>query len=136
MALLEVADLRTSFATEDGTVRAVDGVSFTLKPGRVLGIEYHRLPETQDAERERQSGYMKVSTIRKLAEEAGFLYDKTSEINANPKDTKDHPFGVWTLPPVRRSSPRGQPEDPTFDHTKYDAIGESDRMTLRLLKPT
>jgi predicted methyltransferase len=71
----------------------------------------------------------------KLAEEAGFRLDGASEINANPKDTRDHPFGVWTLPPVRRSSPLGQPPNPAFDHKKYDAIGESDRMTLRLVKP-
>ena len=69
------------------------------------------------------------------AEKAGFQLAEKSEINANPKDTKDHPFGVWTLPPVRRSSPRGQPPDPAFDHGKYDAIGESDRMTLRFVKP-
>ena len=52
-----------------------------------------------------------------------------------PKDTKDHPFGVWTLPPTRRSAPEGQPPNPAFDHAKYDAIGESDRMTLRFRKP-
>ncbi|HKT52868.1 MAG TPA: methyltransferase, partial [Caulobacteraceae bacterium] len=56
------------------------------------------------------------------------------EINANPKDGKDHPFGVWTLPPTRRSAPEGQPPNPAFDHGPYDAIGESDRMTLRFRK--
>jgi predicted methyltransferase len=61
--------------------------------------------------------------------------DGRSELNANPKDTKDHPFGVWTLPPSRRSAPAGQPADPAFDRLKYDAIGESDRMTLRFRKP-
>jgi predicted methyltransferase len=70
-----------------------------------------------------------------LAEKAGFKLDAKSEINANPKDTKDHPFGVWTLPPVKQTAPSGQPADPTFDRTKYDAIGESDRMTLRFRKP-
>ena len=63
------------------------------------------------------------------------MLEASSEINANPKDTKDHPFGVWTLPPTRRSAPQGQPADPKFDHGKYDAIGESDRMTLRFRKP-
>jgi predicted methyltransferase len=58
-----------------------------------------------------------------------------SELLANPKDTKDHPFGVWTLPPVMRSAPGGQPANPNFDRTKYDAIGESDRMALRFVKP-
>ena len=56
-------------------------------------------------------------------------------MNANAKDTKDHPFGVWTLPPTRRTSANGQPADPAFDRAKYDAIGESDRMTLRFVKP-
>jgi len=69
------------------------------------------------------------------AEKAGFKLDGKSEINANPKDTKDHPFGVWTLPPSRQSSQDGQPVDPAFDRAKYDAIGESDRMTLRFVKP-
>ncbi len=68
-----------------------------------------------------------------MAKKAGFVLDASSEINANSKDTKDHPFGVWTLPPTRRSAPNG--DDPKFDHAKYDAIGESDRMTLRFRKP-
>jgi predicted methyltransferase len=51
-------------------------------------------------------------------------------------DSKDYPFGVWTLAPTRRTSPLGQPPNPAFDRAKYDAIGESDRMTLRLRKPT
>jgi predicted methyltransferase len=66
-------------------------------------------------------------------EKAGFKLAGKSEVNANPKDTKDHPFGVWTLPPVRQSAKDG--DDPKFDHTKYDAIGESDRMTLKFVKP-
>jgi len=68
------------------------------------------------------------------AEKAGFKLAAKSDINANPKDTKDHPFGVWTLPPTRQSSADGKPADPAFDRTKYDAIGESDRMTLRFVK--
>src|SRR5690606_41909225 len=66
-----------------------------------------------------------------LAERAGLQLVARSEINANPKDTADHPFGVWTLPPTRRS-PEGN--DPNFDRAKYDAIGESDRMTLKFTK--
>jgi predicted methyltransferase len=69
------------------------------------------------------------------AQKAGFRLAARSEINANPKDTKDHPFGVWTLPPTRQSAPGGKPADPSFNHAKYDAIGESDRMTLRFRKP-
>jgi len=70
-----------------------------------------------------------------LAKKAGFVLEAGSEINANPKDTKDHPFGVWTLPPIRRDAPSGQPPNPDFRHAKYDTIGESDRMTLRFRKP-
>ena len=71
----------------------------------------------------------------KMAKDAGFVLEASSEINANPKDTKDHPFGVWTLPPTRRSTADGKSDNPNFDHRKYDAIGESDRMTLRFRKP-
>ncbi len=71
-----------------------------------------------------------------LAEKAGFKLAAKSEINANPKDTKDHPFGVWTLPPALRSTAYGSDKetDPNFDHSKYIAIGESDRMTLKFVK--
>jgi predicted methyltransferase len=106
-----------------------------LKPGGVLGIEEHRADSGAAQDPLAANGYVQQSYAVQLASEAGFRLDKTSEINANPKDTKDHPFGVWTLPPVRRTSPRGQPADPSFDRTKYDAIGESDRMTLRFVKP-
>ena len=70
------------------------------------------------------------------AEKVGLRLAARSEINANPKDTKDHPFGVWTLPPTRATVPygSGKPADPSFDRSKYDAIGESDRMTLRFVR--
>jgi predicted methyltransferase len=76
-----------------------------------------------------------TANIVAMAKKAGFVLDASSEINANPKDTKDHPFGVWTLPPTRQSAPNGQPANPAFNHANYDAIGESDRMTLRFRKP-
>jgi predicted methyltransferase len=98
-----------------------------LKPGGVLGIEEHRLPESADAMRERTSGYVKVSTVRRLAEQAGFEFVGSSEINSNPRDTTDHPQGVWTLPPTLRLGDQ--------DRAKYMAIGESDRMTLKFVKP-
>ena len=98
-----------------------------LKPGGVLGIVDHRLPESADAERERSSGYIKVSTVRRLAEEAGFRLAGSSEINANPRDTADWPNGVWTLPPSLALKDQ--------DREKYQAIGESDRMTLKFVKP-
>ena len=98
-----------------------------LKPGGVLGIEDHRLPEGADAERERSSGYIKVSTVRRLAEAAGFQFAGASEVNANPKDTTDWPEGVWTLPPTLALNDK--------DREKYLAVGESDRMTLKFVKP-
>jgi predicted methyltransferase len=103
-----------------------------LKPGGVLAIEDHRADPKPEIG---SSGYLATATVVALAEKAGFKLDAKSEINANPKDTKDHPFGVWTLPPTKQTAPSGQPADPTFDRTKYDAIGESDRMTLRFRKP-
>ena len=106
-----------------------------LKPGGALGLEEHRADPGGVQDVLAANGYVQQAYAIQMAKEAGFVFDKASEINANPKDTKDHPFGVWTLPPVRRSSPRGQPYDPAFDHAKYDAIGESDRMTLRFVKP-
>ena len=104
-----------------------------LKPGGILAVEQHRAPEGADPRA--GTGYVPESYVIDAARKAGFALDGKSEINANPKDTKDHPFGVWTLPPTRRSAPSDQPADPTFDHAKYDAIGESDRMTLRFRKP-
>jgi predicted methyltransferase len=98
-----------------------------LKPGGTLGIEDHRLNEDADAARERSSGYVKVSTVRAMAEAAGFVFAGSSEVNANPKDTKDYPKGVWTLPP------RFAEKD--VDRDRYAAIGESDRMTLKFVKP-
>lgn len=98
-----------------------------LKPGGTLGVVDHRLPESASAERERTSGYIKVSTVRRLAEEAGFRFAGASEVNANPRDTADWPNGVWTLPPALRLGAQ--------DRERYVAIGESDRMTLRFVRP-
>jgi len=103
------------------------------KPGGVLAIEQHRAKPDQDASV--WNGYVPEQAVIDAVTKAGFKLDGKSEINANPKDTKDHPFGVWTLPPTRQSSDDGKPVDPSFDRAKYDAIGESDRMTLRFVKP-
>jgi predicted methyltransferase len=114
--------------------RTLGGFDSSLKPGGVLAVEEHRadpramVPNATD-------GYVATDFVIGEARKAGLMFEKASEINANPKDTKDHPFGVWTLPPTRRSAPGGQPPNPAFDHSKYDAIGESDRMTLRFKKP-
>ena len=98
-----------------------------LKPGGTLGVVEHRLPEEAEDARQMTSGYVKVSTVRRLTEKAGFQFAGSSEINANPKDSKDYPDGVWTLPPALRLGDK--------DREKYLAIGESDRMTLKFVKP-
>ncbi|MBA2918490.1 methyltransferase [Sphingomonas sp. MAH-20] len=112
---------------QDYSLAAFKEMYAMLKPGGTLGVVDHRLPEKADAERERTSGYMKVSTIRRLAEEAGFKFVGASEVNANPKDTADWAKGVWTLPPTYANG--------ETDRAKYQAIGESDRMTLKFVKP-
>jgi predicted methyltransferase len=107
-----------------------------LKPGGILAVEQHRAnPGPQDPKA--ASGYVTEAFVIEQAEKAGFKLAGRSEINANAKDTKDHPFGVWTLPPALRSTPygSGKESDPSFDHSKYLSIGESDRMTLRFVRP-
>jgi predicted methyltransferase len=106
-----------------------------LKPGGILAVEQHRANPTGGPEKP-ESGYVSEQYVIEQATKAGFKLAARSEINANARDTKDHPFGVWTLPPTLRSSAygSGQPDDPKFDHSKYLAIGESDRMTLKFVK--
>lgn len=98
-----------------------------LKPGGILGVVEHRAKPGTDWETMKQSGYMTEAYVIELAEQAGFALDASSEINANPLDSTDHPKGVWTLPPTLRG-------DKSL-REKYLAIGESDRMTLRFRKP-
>ncbi|MFD1298407.1 class I SAM-dependent methyltransferase [Lysobacter gummosus] len=96
-----------------------------LKPGGVLGVVEHRAKT--DVPADDKSGYVGTAQVIALAEAAGFRLDGKSEINANPRDTKDYPNGVWTLPPVNKHD--------AADDAKYQTIGESDRMTLRFRKP-
>jgi predicted methyltransferase len=117
------------------TEKAFRDAFAALKPGGVLGVEEHRGEPGRVQDVLAADGYVQQAYVVEMAKEAGFVLASQSEINANPKDTKDHPFGVWTLPPTRLSSPRGEPAEPAFDHAKYDAIGESDRMTLKFVKP-
>lgn len=98
-----------------------------LKPGGVLGVTDHRAAPGTDLEKTKKTGYIPEDYVIKLATDAGFKLDAKSEINANPKDTKDYPEGVWTLPPTLELKDK--------DREKYLAIGESDRMTLRFVKP-
>ncbi|HEV2540857.1 MAG TPA: methyltransferase [Frateuria sp.] len=98
-----------------------------LKPGGVLGVVDHRADQGATFEQVKSSGYLPVDYVVKLATDAGFVLDGSSEINANPKDDHDHPKGVWTLPPTFALGNQ--------DKADYQAIGESDRMTLRFVKP-
>jgi predicted methyltransferase len=98
-----------------------------LKPGGILGVKDHRAKPDTPFEKQIETGYMTEAWVIETAQKAGFTLDNKSEINANPKDTKDHPSGVWTLPPTLRLGDK--------DRGKYLAIGESDRMTLKFVKP-
>lgn len=98
-----------------------------LKPGGILGIEEHRGRPSEPQDPQAKSGYVRQDYAVALAEKAGFKLLGSSEINANPKDTKDYPQGVWTLPPTYRLGDQ--------DRAKYEAIGESDRFVLRFQKP-
>ncbi|HEV2608417.1 MAG TPA: methyltransferase [Xanthomonadaceae bacterium] len=110
----------------DGNQAAMFKAMFSvLRPGGVLGVTDHRAnpgPATDG-----KKGYLTEQQVTDYASAAGFVLDAKSEINANPKDTKDYPKGVWTLPPTLTLG--------EVDKTKYLAIGESDRMTLRFVKP-
>lgn len=123
------ADMVVTFRNTHGWVR--DGIaelaykSFydVLKPGGVLGVVQHRGP----AAKRGFTGYLTEDQVIAIAKQSGFVLEARSQINANPKDTKDYPENVWTLPPILRLG--------DTDRDKYLAIGESDRMTLRFRKP-
>ena len=101
------------------------GFHAVLKKGGILGVVEHRA--NKDVTDEDKSGYVSEAQVIALATQAGFKLVGKSEINANPKDTKDYADGVWTLPPTYRLGDK--------DKEKYAAIGESDRMTLKFVKP-
>lgn len=115
--------------------KAFDDFYKVLKPGGILGIEEHRADDNSPQDPLAEDGYVREDYVIDMAKEAGFELIARSPINANHKDTKDHPFGVWTLPPVGRTSAPGQPENINFDKSRYVEIGESDRMTLLFRKP-
>ncbi len=95
-----------------------------LKPGGVLGVVEHRAKA--DVPADDKSGYVGQGQVIAMAEAAGFKLAGKSEVNANPRDSKDYPGGVWTLPPSNQHE--------AADDAKYQAIGESDRMTLKFVK--
>ncbi len=103
------------------------GFFAALKPGGVLGIVDHRASDAAAQDPQAKSGYVRQDYAVKLIESVGFKFVAASEVNANPKDTKDYPKGVWTLPPTYRLK--------DVDRAKYQAIGESDRWTLKFVKP-
>ncbi|MEO1250730.1 MAG: hypothetical protein AAFW81_00110 [Pseudomonadota bacterium] len=123
-----------SFMSRESTEAFFTGFYEALKPGGVLGVVEHRA-DGSELPRDGSSGYVYTDDVIAFAEAAGFNFEAASEINANAADTKDHPFGVWTLPPARRSSAIRGEENEDFDRAPFDAIGESDRMTLKFRKP-
>ena len=98
-----------------------------LKPGGILGLVTHRGEEHMVGREWSKRGYVPEAEVIRLAEQAGFQFVDKTDINANPRDTRDYPKGVWTLPPVYRLGAE--------DREKYAAIGESDRMTMKFIKP-
>jgi len=112
----------------DGYADKVYAAMFkVLKPGGTLGVVAHRGGPDADPAVVGKTGYLSEAYVVALAQKAGFTLAARSDVNANPKDTHDHPEGVWTLPPTLRLGDK--------DRDKYVAIGESDRMTLKFTKP-
>jgi predicted methyltransferase len=112
----------------NGGLPIVYGAAFrALKPGGIFGVEQHRAADGADPATTAEKGYISEQTVIDAAKAAGFELLERSEINANPKDTKDHPDGVWSLPPSLSGGDK--------DKAKFEAIGESDRMTLKFVKP-
>ena len=117
-----------NWVVESGNDREMFKAFFdALKPGGVLGVVEHRAQPAATLDDMKRSGYMTEAYVIALAEKAGFKLGARSEVNANPKDTKDYAEGVWTLPPTYRNG--------NVDRQKYTDIGESDRMTLKFIKP-
>jgi len=97
-----------------------------LKPGGILGVVEHRGDPSRPQDPRAGNGYVNEAYAISLIESAGFVLEARSEINANPRDTKDYEQGVWSLPPTYRQGSR--------DRAKFEAIGESDRFTLKFRK--
>jgi predicted methyltransferase len=135
LGLPNSVDMVVTFRNIHGWVRAgtaegmFRGFFDVLKPGGVLGIEQHRAPAGGDPAEWAPKGYVPQEAVIAMATAAGFVLEAESEVNANPADTKDHPQGVWSLPPNLSG------HETEEDKAKFAAIGESDRMTLRFRKP-
>lgn len=116
-----------NWMAKDVAAQAFATMFKALKPGGVLGVVDHRGNPANPQDPRAKSGYVTEDYAIKLIEAQGFKLAATSEVNANPKDTKDYEQGVWTLPPTYRLGDK--------DREKYAEIGESDRFTLRFEKP-
>jgi predicted methyltransferase len=108
--------------------RAFAAMFAALKPGGTLGVVDHRWPDAATEDAQAGNGYVSEERVIGLAEAAGFEFVASSDVNRNPRDTHDHPNGVWTLPPDLAVRDPG-------DRQRYLDIGESDRLTLRFVKP-
>ncbi|MGQ0429113.1 MAG: class I SAM-dependent methyltransferase [Gammaproteobacteria bacterium] len=116
-----------SWMEDDGAEAMFRAMHAALKPGGILGVVEHRARATEPQDPKARSGYVREDYAITMIENAGFELISKSEINANPRDTADHPNAVWSLPPTL--------EGGDVDRDKYLAIGESDRFTLRFRKP-
>ena len=133
VAPAESADMALTFRNVHNWILAEQEHEFfasfyaALKPGGILGVVEHRAKPGTSVQVMKDSGYVTEAYVKEVAAAAGFEFVESSEINANSRDTADHPEGVWTLPPNYRMG--------DTDRDKYAAIGESDRMTLKFTKP-
>jgi predicted methyltransferase len=116
-----------NWMADDHAAQAFATMFRALKPGGVLGVVEHRGNPAVPQDPQAKNGYVNEDYAIKLIEAQGFRLGAKSQVNANPKDTKDYEQGVWTLPPSYRLGAK--------DHDKYAAVGESDRFTLRFVKP-
>ena len=126
-----------NFISAGITDQVLQAAHAVLRPGGILAVVQHRAAADAVPEAEQRDGYVRESYVVEKAEQAGFVLGARSEINANPKDTRDHAMGVWALPPSLRAcrSLEDEAERDACEET-YRAIGESDRMTLRFTKPS
>lgn len=129
----ESADMVVSFRSVHGWINAgiteqsLAAVYDVLKPGGIFGVVQHRADKDAEPVESAKTGYVPEAYVIELIEAAGFELVDRSDINANPRDTRDHEHGVWSLPPSYRAG--------DTDREKFEAIGESDRMTLKFRKP-
>ncbi len=132
--LVVVARALHNWARDGRTAPYMAAFYKALKPGGLLAVEQHRSAEGLNVAETAPTGYVSESYVIHAAQAAGFVLEARSELNANPSDDHHHPFGVWTLPPTRRSEQGGRTLTPQ-ERAAADAVGESDRMTLRFRKP-